>query len=98
MNPDPTDQPTRRKFIDVRPKLDFTALEPGKAATEAIRRAAADLKLHQRIWRAGALTGPVPMADEEFATVQEGMLCSTASRTVLIVLGILWLALKSAQA
>ena len=36
---------TQRKFIDIQPMLDFTALEPGKEATDAIRQAAADLKL-----------------------------------------------------
>ena len=35
----------RRSFIEFKPVLDFNALEPGKAATDAIRKAAADLKL-----------------------------------------------------
>ena len=30
---------TARKFIDIQPELDFTALEPGKEATDAIRKA-----------------------------------------------------------
>src|SRR5205085_9896994 len=34
-----------RRFIDVRPNLDFAALEPGHRATEAIRQAESDLKL-----------------------------------------------------
>ena len=42
------------------------------------------------------LTGPVPMADEEFATVQEGTVVNGIG-TVVIVLVILWLALKSAR-
>src|ERR1043165_2414343 len=36
---------SKRKFIDIQPKLDFTALEPGKDATDAIRQAVVDLKL-----------------------------------------------------
>jgi len=36
---------SKRKFIDIQPKLDFSALEPGKEATDAIRRAVSDLKL-----------------------------------------------------
>jgi len=86
----------KRKFIDIQPVLDFTALEPGKKATEAIRKAASDLKLagdyHTRV----RLTGPVPIADEEFSTVQEGMLVNGIG-TVVIVLVILWLALKSGK-
>ena len=29
---------SKRKFIDIQPKLDFTRCEPGHAATDAIRR------------------------------------------------------------
>ena len=87
---------TRRKFIDIQPELDFTALEPGKRATDAIRQAVTDLKLPENYSARVRLTGPVPIADEEFATVQEGMLVNSAG-TVVIVLVILWLALKSGR-
>jgi hopanoid biosynthesis associated RND transporter like protein HpnN len=87
---------SKRKFIDVQPKLDFTNLQPGEAATQAIRQAVADLKLPQDYGARVRLTGPVPIADEEFATVQEGMLINSVA-TVLIVLGILYLALKSGK-
>jgi len=86
----------KRKFIDVRSKLDFTALEPGKAGTDGIREAASDLKLAATYGARVRLTGPVPIADEEFATVQEGMLVNGIA-TVVIVLVILWLALKSGK-
>jgi hopanoid biosynthesis associated RND transporter like protein HpnN len=86
----------RRKFIDVRPELDFTALEPGKKATAAIRQAVRDLKLDTAYSARVRLTGPVPIADEEFATVQEGMVVNGIG-TVIIVLVILWLALKSGK-
>jgi hopanoid biosynthesis associated RND transporter like protein HpnN len=86
----------RRKFIDVQPKLDFTALEPGKAASDAIRQAAQDAKLASDYGARLRLTGPVRIADEEFATVQEGMLVNGIA-TVVIVMVILWLALKSGR-
>jgi hopanoid biosynthesis associated RND transporter like protein HpnN len=86
----------RRKFIDVQPVLDFTALEPGKKASNAIRQAARDLKLEGEYGARVRLTGPVPIADEEFSTVQEGMLVNSIA-TVIIVLGILYLALKSGR-
>ena len=56
LNPSKPDDPvnSKRKFIDIQPKLDFTALEPGKAATDAIRKAAEDLKLAERLRRARA--------------------------------------------
>ncbi len=87
---------SKRKFIDIQPKLDFTALEPGKEATDAIRQAVNDLKLPTEYGARVRLTGPVAIADEEFATVQEGMVVNGIG-TVVIVLVILWLALKSGR-
>lgn len=83
-----------RTLIQIRPVLDFQALEPGGAATDAIRAAAKDLDLAGKYSARVRLTGPVPIANEEFATVQEGALVNGIA-TVLIVLFILWCALKS---
>ncbi len=83
-----------RRLIDVRPKLDFTALEPGKEATDAIRAAAESLDLASRFQARVRLTGPVPIANEEFATVKDGALVN-AIVTITLVLLILWLALRS---
>ncbi|HEY6024179.1 MAG TPA: MMPL family transporter, partial [Pseudolabrys sp.] len=55
-----------------------------------------ELQLAQKYQARVRLTGSVPMADEEFATVQEGALVN-AIGTIIIVLTILWLALKSAR-
>ena len=93
---DNPDANSKRKFIDIQPKLDFTALEPGKDATDAIRQAVNDLKLPTDYSARVRLTGPVAIADEEFATVQEGMVVNGIA-TVAIVLVILWLALKSGR-
>ena len=62
LNPAKPDDPvnSKRKFIDIQPKLDFTALEPGHAATDAIRKAAEDLKLATDYGARLRLTGPVP--------------------------------------
>src|SRR6185312_9792053 len=85
-----------RRIIEVRPVLDFSALSPGRASSDAIRRAAADLQLASKYQARVRLTGSVPMADEEFATVQQGALVNGIS-TLIVVLVILWLALKSAR-
>ena len=61
-----------RRFIQIHPVLDYSALEPGKKATDFIRKAAADLKLKQKLGASVRLTGTVPIADQEFATVQDG--------------------------
>ena len=86
----------RRRLIEVRPVLNFSALMPGQASSDAIRRAANDLQLAEKYQARVRLTGSVPMADEEFATVQQGALVNGIG-TVVVVLIILWLALKSAR-
>jgi hopanoid biosynthesis associated RND transporter like protein HpnN len=85
-----------RRFIYVKPVLDYGALEPGATATAAIRDMAAKLELDQPHGITIRLTGPVPMADEEFATIAEGAALNTAM-TVLCVLLVAWLALRSAR-
>jgi uncharacterized protein len=85
-----------RRLIEVRPVLNFAALQPGEAASQAIRQAASDLQLAKKYQARVRLTGSVPIADEEFATVQDGALVN-AIGTIIIVLTILWLALKSAR-
>ncbi len=82
------------RIVLAQPRLDYGALRPGGAATDALHRAAAGLE-----WvRDGAarvrVTGSVPLADEEFATAAQGALAGLAGSTVLIVLW-LFLAVRS---
>ena len=85
-----------RRFILVQPQLDFDALQPGARAVAAIRQAvveagfAADPRIRVR------LTGPVPLADEEFATLAEGAAVNGVV-TMLVVVFLLWLALRSGR-
>jgi hopanoid biosynthesis associated RND transporter like protein HpnN len=95
-SPEPLTDADKRGFIEVKPVLDFEALEPGKTATDAIRKAAVDLDIAGKYGARVRLTGPVPIANEEFATVQDGVVVNGIV-TVLIVLVILWLALRSAK-
>jgi hopanoid biosynthesis associated RND transporter like protein HpnN len=83
-----------RGFIEVRPILDYGAIEAGQAASAAIRQAAADIgpRFQARV----RLTGPVAMADEEFATIKENAVRNGVI-TLAIVLLILWLALRSGR-
>jgi hopanoid biosynthesis associated RND transporter like protein HpnN len=84
----------RRAFIEFKPVLDYNALEPGKAATDAIRQAARDLNFAGQYGARVRLTGPVPIANEEYATVQDGAVANGLG-TVFVVLIILWMALHS---
>jgi hopanoid biosynthesis associated RND transporter like protein HpnN len=69
---------------------------PGQKSTDAIRKAAKDLDIAGNYGAKLRLTGPVPIADEEYATVQEGAFINTTA-TIVVVLTILWLALRSGR-
>jgi uncharacterized protein len=92
----PLEDSDKRAFIEFKPILDYNALEPGKAATDAIRQAAAELDFPAKYQARVRLTGPVPIANEEYATVQDGAIMNGIG-TVVVVLFILWLALHSAK-
>jgi hypothetical protein len=83
-------------LVEVRPVLDFTDLMPGAAAADAIRASARDLRLTARYQASVALTGPIPLADDEFASLQEGGLAGTMLALAL-VLALLWYALRSGK-
>lgn len=83
-----------KRFIRVKPVLDFGALEPGGLATDALRTIVAKSGLDSIDGLRVRLTGTVPMADQEFATVQDGFAVNGAL-TLLALLVILWAALKS---
>ena len=85
-----------RRFIVIHPVLNFAALEPGKQASDALRQMAADLHLKQDLGATVRLTGSVPISDEEFRTIEEGAI-PNAIATIIVVLIILWLALRSAK-
>lgn len=96
VNDKPLTDSDRRAFIEFKPKLDFNALEPGKDATDAIRDAAKALNFASEYGARVRLTGPVPIANEEYATVQDGAIVNGIG-TVVIVLVILWMALHSSK-
>jgi hopanoid biosynthesis associated RND transporter like protein HpnN len=83
-----------RRFIEVEPVLDFGALEPGRAATEAIVQTARDLELTDSYQARLRLTGIVPINDDGFSTLKQNAALNIAV-SVLAVLVILWLALHS---
>src|SRR5262245_58507838 len=85
-----------RRFVYVKPVLDYGSLAPGAAASAAIRDAIHALELEPKNGVSVRLTGPVPLADEEFSTVADGAPLNSAL-TIAAVLLILWLALRSVR-
>lgn len=83
-----------RHFIEVAPKLDFNALQPGRTATEGIRRVASDLKLRERLGAAVSITGEIPMNDDQFHVIRSSVVRDTLTALFGVLL-ILWIALRS---
>ena len=85
-----------RRFVNIQPVLNYDDLQPGGGSTEAIRATIAKLGLTPDKGANVRLTGSVALSDEEFATVADGAALNGAV-TILIVLMLLWLALKQAR-
>ncbi|GGE17850.1 RND transporter [Aureimonas endophytica] len=90
--PDPG---ARRAIVLLKPVLDYKSLEPGGAAIRLLRQLAAETG----VLAEGVtlrLTGPVPLADQEFATVAENAGLNL-SLTLAAVALILFAALRSGR-
>ena len=85
-----------RHVVLVQPVMDYAALQPGLAASTAIRATAQALGLDPAHGVTVRLTGPVPLADEEFATLTEDAHLILGAM-IAALLGILWLAVRSAR-
>jgi len=83
-----------RHFLSVKPILNYAALQPGLVPSNFIRQSARDLGLTPEQGVSVRLTGPVPLADEEYATVKQGFGLNVTIMA-LLVLFIMWRALKS---
>ncbi len=84
----------KRRMVLINPVLDFTELQPGAQAIETVRKTAAELGLTKENGYTFRLTGDVPLADEEFATLSENMALNTVG-TLVVVAFILFAALRS---
>lgn len=82
------------RFVLAQPKQNFGSLEPGGAATDAMRAVIADLPFVKSGDAHVRITGQVALADEEFATVAEGAVKGLIGSLVLITLW-LFLAVRS---
>ncbi|WP_158808832.1 MMPL family transporter [Beijerinckia sp. L45] len=83
-----------RKFIQISPVLDYSAVEPGAVPTDFVRKAAADLHLDPDHGVTVRMTGQVPIADAEFSTVLDGFGFNGLLMIVAVV-AIVYAALKS---
>src|SRR3954470_8053413 len=85
-----------RRFILIKPELDYEVLKPAAAAIDLIRSAAADLELTPERGVRVRLTGPAAVESDEFATFKENAALN-AVLTVAAIALILFLALRSGR-
>ncbi len=89
--PDPREL---RRFVVTQPALDYSALEPGAAASAAVREAAVNLGLTPERGVRVRLTGSVAFDDDQLATLSHGAGFTTALSLSLLCLW-LFMALRS---
>jgi hopanoid biosynthesis associated RND transporter like protein HpnN len=89
-----SDKRELRHILLVNPTLDFAQLQPGKLPVEAIRTVAKLLQLDEAHGVRVRLTGPIPLQDEEFATLTQraGLIGALAGGAIILML---WLAVRS---
>ncbi|MFT8554918.1 MAG: MMPL family transporter [Zymomonas mobilis] len=90
----PALKPPLKRLILAQPVLDLSALMPGIEASNAIHKAASDLKLDADHGVDIRLTGSVPLADEEFASLAD-KIWLVAGAMIGAMLITLWLAVRS---
>jgi uncharacterized protein len=87
----------RFQFVLAKPNLDFGALEPGAAASQALRDNAARLEFVRDGSARVRITGPIALDDEEFASVAEGAVAALIGSAMLVTLW-LFLAVRTWRA
>jgi len=85
-----------RRLILVQPEMDYSQLQPGQRASDAIRATARSLDLDPAHGVTVRLTGQVPLADEEFASLADDAGLITVAMMAAL-LGIVWLAVRSTR-
>ncbi|HUB47137.1 MAG TPA: MMPL family transporter [Acetobacteraceae bacterium] len=80
------------RFVLVQPKQNYGDLEPGGAATKAMRADIAQLPFVKTGQARVRITGQIALADEEFASVAEGAVTGLIGSVILITL---WLYLAA---
>jgi hopanoid biosynthesis associated RND transporter like protein HpnN len=80
--------------ILLQPKLDYTSLQAGGVATDAVRKTIEQLGYYERDDVRVRITGSVALEDEEFSSVAEGIVYATIGSLLLVIVWLV-LALRS---
>lgn len=89
-----TPEMDKRRIVIAKPIVDYSDLEPGADAIVLVRKTAADLHIDEEHGIKLRLTGQVPLAADEFATISDNMGLNTTG-TLAVVTLVLFAALRS---
>ncbi len=81
-------EPTTRRFILVRPVIDFTSLDPADKAIATIRKIATDAE--NRYGVTIRLTGAIVMEEEEYASVFQSVRVAAVISFIFVLLIVIW--------
>ena len=87
--------PTTR-IILIKPKTDFSSLEPGKNVINKLRKIGYELKLEKKYKSRLRLTGSIPLANEELESVVDGLGIAGILSLTLVITLLFW-CLKSVK-
>lgn len=85
-----SDKAGPNRFVLVQPVQDYGAIEPGADATAALRQIAAHIPAIETGRATLRITGQIALADQQFASLTQGIVTDTIISVVLIIL---WLVL-----
>ena len=94
--PDASSRATRREFILLKPKLDYSILTPAAAPLAAIRRLLRQTDLENEYGVRVRMTGAAALQHEELAAVTRGTVLA-AALALIMVTGVMLAGLRSAR-
>jgi len=77
---------SKYEFVVTQPRLDYTSLQPGGPAADALHRAINSLPYVREGHAQVMITGEIQLNDEEFATVAHGMTLGLITSLILVAL------------
>ncbi len=83
-----------RRLVLATPMLNFAALKSGGQATQFVRQSAQALQLDPAHGVRVRLTGPIPLQDQQFGSIVDGV-ALIALMALIAILLMLWLAVRS---
>ena len=85
-----SDRAGANRFVLIQPTQDYGAIEPGAAATDALRAIVAKVPTIANGRASFRITGQIALADQQFASLKQGVITDTVISVLLIIL---WLVL-----